>query len=248
MNDGGRPLGKILIVDDDPDVRETVGTFFAENDLPTYLASNGVELERQLTMNDPSLIILDLKLGEENGLDLLRSLRSQSDIPIIIMTGCHLAEIDRIIGLELGADDYIAKPFSLRELLARARGLLRRRQERRTKQRAVHVQNSAKRGYKFGVWRLELENRRLFGPNETRMPLTRGQYALLLAFLKAPRRVLSREKLTQLTRMQEDIDGRSIDIQVLRLRRKLGVDRDGHNAIRTVRGAGYVFALQVQSF
>src|ERR1700753_225311 len=246
MNDESRPLGKILIVDDDPDVRHTVGTYFSENNLPTYLASNGIELEREITINDPSLIILDLQLGEENGLDLLRSLRSRSDIPVIIITGCHLSETDRVTGLELGADAYVGKPFSFRELLARVRGLLRRRQERWLRRCAAHIRDSEGLGYKLGVWKLEFGNRQLCGPNEIKRSLTRSEYALLLAFLKAPRRLLAREKLVQLTRMQEDIDCRSIDIQIVRLRRKLEIDPGGPNVIQTVRGAGYVFMLPVQ--
>src|SRR5262245_13434658 len=111
MNDDDCPVGNILIVDDDPDVRQTVGAYFAEHNLPTFFASNGIELERQIALNDPSLILLDLKLRRENGLDLLRSLRSRSDVPIVIITGCHLEENDRAIGLELGADDYVGKPF-----------------------------------------------------------------------------------------------------------------------------------------
>ena len=124
MNDDNS--GNILIADDDPDLRQTLSAYFAAHKVPTFLASNGTELEQQIALNDPGLIILDLKLDGENGLDLLRSIRSRSDIPIIIVTGRHVGELDCVIGLEYGADDYVGKPFSLMELLARIRVVLRR--------------------------------------------------------------------------------------------------------------------------
>ncbi len=247
MHDGNDRLENILIVDDDPEVKQTISAYFAKHNLPTLFASNRMELERQIAMNNPVLIILDLKLGEENGLDLLRSLRSRSDTPIIIITGYHLDEIDRVIGLELGADDYVAKPFGLRELLARVRAVLRR-QGRQTEQRTERVRGPEKGGYRFGVWKLERGGRRLFGPNGATMSLSKGEYALLVAFLEAPQRVLSREELLQLTRKLGDVDDRSIDIQIMRLRRKLEIDLDCPRLIRTERGVGYVFTLPVDSF
>ena len=226
MNDDN--WGNILIVDDDPDVRQTVSAYFAAHNVPTFLASNGTELERQIALNDPSLIILDLKLDGENGQDLLRSLRSRSDIPIIIVTGCRLGELDRVVGLEHGADDYVGKPFSLLEMLARVRAVLRR-QGRQIEHRTGFVRDPEKGGYRFGGWRLERSSsRRLFNPDGARVPLTRAEYALLLAFLEAPQRALSREQLMQLTRMREDIHDRTVDNQILRLRRKLEVDCEIH--------------------
>ena len=250
MNDDNCPMENVLIVDDDPDVKQMISAYFAEHNLLTFPASNGIELERQIAMNDPSLILLDLKLNGENGLDLLRSLRSRSDIPVIIITGRHIEEIDRAIGLELGADDYVAKPFGLRELLARVRAVLRRpRRQRQIEQRTELVRGPEMGGYRFGGWTLERSSssRRLFNPDGARVPLSRAEYALLLAFLEAPQRVLSREKLMQLTRMREDINDRSVDNQVLRLRRKLETDSNGPGMIQTEHGVGYIFMLPVEA-
>lgn len=262
MNDDNRLMKNIVIVDDDPDVKQMISAYFAEHNLPTFPASDGIELERQIAMNDPSLILLDLKLSAENGLDLLRSLRSRSDIPVIIITGRHLEEIDRAIGLELGADDYVGKPFGLRELLARVRAVLRRpRQVKRigfmsgpetngdSRKGTERVNDPDTCGYRFAGWTLERSyNRRLFNPDGARVPLSRADYALLVAFLDAPQQVLSREKLMQLTRGREDINDRSIDIQILRLRRKLEDDWNRPLVIKTEHGAGYVFTLLVELF
>jgi DNA-binding response OmpR family regulator len=196
-----------------------------------------------LARNQPDLIVLDLRLGREDGLDLLRELRARSDIPVIITTGHRPDEIDRIVGLELGADDYITKPFSLGELLARIRAILRRRNARPTK-----PQRESERGsLRFGGWRLERRTRRLTNPRGEPVPLTKGQYALLTAFLAAPQRPLSREYLLQATRVHEDVFDRSIDMQVMRLRRKLGDSGGSSPIIRAERGVGYVFTLPVET-
>ncbi len=251
MNGENIGSGNIVIVDDDPGVKQTVSAYFANHNLPTFLASNRTELEQQIATNNPSLIILDLKLGEENGLDVLRSLRSRSDVPIIIITGHHLDEIDRAIGLELGADDYVGKPFGLRELLARVRAVLRRQGRRQIEQSSgmISCGPEEKNGYRFSGWTLERSSsRRLFNPDGARVPLTRAEYGLLLAFLGAPQRVLSREQLMQLTRMREDIHDRTVNNQILRLRRKLEVDWNHPLMIQTEHGVGYVFTPLVESF
>jgi len=197
---------------------------------------------RNFAVSDPDLVILDLRLGHEDGLDLLREIRSRSDVPIIIITGDRRDEIDRVVGLELGADDYVTKPFSLRELLARIRAVLRRREAGR----AVSRQDPARGRWKFGGWQLDRCTRHLTDPNGTKVVLTKGEYALLTAFLDAPQRPLSRECLLQATRVHEDIFDRSIDVQILRLRRKLETDPSTPSMIRTERGIGYVFALPVE--
>ena len=171
-------------------------------------------------------------------------IRSHSDVPVIITTGHRLDEIDRIVGLELGADDYIVKPFSLRELLACLRAVLRRQEM----ERVARTRDPERGGYRFEGWQLERRGRRLFDPNATPIALSKGEYALLLAFLEAPQRLLSREHLLQATRIHEDIFDRSIDVQVLRLRRKLEVDPSAPRVIQTERGIGYVFALPVEPF
>jgi two-component system, OmpR family, response regulator len=185
---------------------------------------------------------MDRQTDQNDGLDRLRSIRSRSDVPVI-MTGHRPDEADRVISLELGADDYVVKPFGLRELLARARAILRRRG-----MVCIARTNGSERGrYRFGGWRLERRSRKLIGPNEKPVSLSKGEYALLVAFLETPQRPLSREHLLQATRVHQDVFERSIDVQVARLRRKL----EGPNQapiIQTERGVGYFFALPVERF
>jgi DNA-binding response OmpR family regulator len=188
-------------------------------------------------------VILDLRLGQEDGLDLLREIRSRSDVPIIITTGHRRDEIDRVVGLELGADDYITKPFGLRELLARIRAVLRRRDAGQ----AVAQRDPERGRCRFGGWQLDRRSRRLNDSSGEPVALTKGEYALLIAFLDAPQRPLSREHLLQATRIHEDVFDRSIDVQVLRLRRKLETDSNAPRVILTERGVGYVFALPVET-
>jgi len=236
--------GHIVIVDDDPALRQMVTRYLEDHNVPARSVSNRIEMNRYFEGAHPSLIILDLRLGQDDGLDLLREIRSHSDVPVIITTGHRPDEIDRIVGLELGADDYIVKPFSLRELLARVRAVLRRQEMGRT----ARARDPERGGYRFNGWQLERRGRRLLDPNKAPVALSKGEYALLLAFLEAPQRPLSREQLLQATRVHEDIFDRSIDVQVLRLRRKLEVDPSAPRVIQTERGVGYVFALPVESF
>jgi len=237
-------VGHIVVVDDDLTLRQMVIRYLEEHNVPTKAASNRSELNHHLEAGQPSLIILDLRLGQDDGLDLLREIRSHSDVPVIITTGHRPDEIDRIVGLELGADDYIVKPFSLRELLARVRAVLRRHEMGR----AARARDPERGGYRFDGWKLERRGRRLVDPNEAPVPLSKGEYALLLAFLEAPQRPLTREHLLQATRIHEDIFDRSIDVQVLRLRRKLEADPTTPRVIQTERGVGYVFAVPVDPF
>jgi DNA-binding response OmpR family regulator len=237
-------VGHIVVVDDDPSLRQMVTRYLEDHNVPTKSASNKTELKRHFQGSLPSLIILDLRLGQDDGLDLLREIRSHSDVPVIITTGHRPEEIDRIVGLELGADDYIVKPFSLRELLARVRAVLRRQEMGRL----ARTHDPERGGYRFDGWLLERRGRRLLDPNATSVALSKGEYALLLAFLEAPQRTLSREHLLQATRVHEDIFDKSVDVQVLRLRRKLEIDPSAPRMIRTERGVGYVFALPVEPF
>jgi two-component system, OmpR family, response regulator len=236
--------GHIVVVDDDPSLREMVIRYLEDHNVPTKSASNRAELNRHFAGGVPSLIILDLRLGQDDGLDLLREIRSHSDVPVIITTGHRSEEIDRIVGLELGADDYIVKPFSLRELLARVRAVLRRQEMGR----AARASNPERGGYRFNGWVLERRGRKLVDPNGAPVSLSKGEYGLLLAFLEAPQRPLTREQLLQATRVHEDIFDRSIDVQVLRLRRKLEIDPSAPRVIQTERGVGYVFAAGVEPF
>ncbi|TCU72190.1 DNA-binding response OmpR family regulator [Bradyrhizobium sp. R2.2-H] len=237
-------VGHVVVVDDDPTLRQMVIKYLEEHNVPTRAACNRSELKHHFEAGRPSLIILDLRLGQDDGLDVLREIRSHSDVPVIITTGHRPDEIDRIVGLELGADDYIVKPFSLRELLARVRAVLRRQEIGR----AARARDPERGGYRFNGWKLERRGRKLIDPSQAQVPLSKGEYALLLAFLEAPQRPLTREHLLQATRIHEDIFDRSIDVQVLRLRRKLEVDPSAPRVIQTERGVGYIFAVPVDPF
>jgi len=229
-------------VEDDRTLRHLVMNYLEEHGIRTISASGREEVAGLLAREEPSLVILDLRLGQEDGLDLLREIRSHSDIPVIITTGHRRDEIDRVVGLELGADDYVTKPFGLRELLARIRAVLRRREAGQ-----AAVQRDPERGRcRFGGWELDRRSRRLSDSSGIPVALTKGEYALLIAFLDAPQRPLSREHLLQATRIHEDVFDRSIDVQVLRLRRKLETDPNAPRVILTERGVGYVFALPVE--
>src|SRR5450631_3777017 len=242
MSDVSSQQVSILVVEDDPIMQHMVINYLEQHDMRVVAASKPQDVARRFAESDPNLIILDLRLGQEDGLDLLREIRSQSDVPVIITTGHRRDEIDRVVGLELGADDYLTKPFGLRELLARIRAVLRRREAV-----VAAVQRDPERGrYRFGSWQLDRRNRRLSDANGNPVVLTKGEYALLLAFLDAPQRPLSREHLLQATRIHEDVFDRSIDVQVLRLRRKLENSPNTPSVIRTERGVGYVFTLPVE--
>jgi two-component system OmpR family response regulator len=233
---------QIIVADNDPAIRQMVSGYFEEQGMPVNAASSRRELYLHFVRGDPSLIILDLHFGSGSGLELLRQIRSCSNIAVIITTRCQTDELDRIVCLELGADHYIAKPFSVRELLARVRAVLRRQEVGR----AARSRNSERGGYRFDGWQLERRGRKLFDPQGTLVTLSKLEYALLHAFLEAPQRPLTREHLLQATRRYEDIFDRSVDVQVCRLRHKLNLNP--RSLIHTERGVGYVFAMSVESY
>jgi len=239
----GVKTARILIVDDDPSMQQVLVSYFHQQEMDAVFASGRREALRHIT-SDPSVVILDLRLGDEDGLDLLREIRSRSDVPVIITTGHRCDDIDRIVGLELGADDYLTKPFNPRELLARVRAVWRRQDMART----TLPRRAERGGFVFDGWRLERRTRRLTDRQGNPVPLTKSEYALLVAFLEAPGRPLSREYLLQTTRMREDIFDRSIDSQVLRLRRKLETVPSEPRHIHTERSVGYIFATPVERF
>jgi two-component system, OmpR family, response regulator len=230
---------QILYIDDDPTLQQMVRNYLEGRNLLVVSGSGGRDVARQFGVGTPDLVILDLRLGQEDGLDLLREIRSHSDVPVIITTGYRRDEVDRVVGLELGADDYLMKPFGLRELLARICAVMRR-------YRTVAERNTEKGCFRFGGWQLDRRIRQLIDPDGEAVVLTKGEYALLNAFLDAPQRPLTREYLLQVTRLHEDAFDRSIDVQVLRLRRKLETDPSTPLVIRTERGVGYVFDLPVE--
>jgi two-component system, OmpR family, response regulator len=236
------PAKRVLVIDDDRFMQEMLINYLEQHNMRVVSATQKQEVMRHFAVSKPHIVILDLRLGQEDGLDLLRDIRTRSDVPVIIMTGHRGDEIDRVVGLELGADDYITKPFGLRELLARIRAVLRRRQTG-----LVVSQRDSEHGRcRFGAWQLDRRTRRLTDPSGNAVALTKGEYALLIAFLDSPQRPLSREHLLQATRIHEDVFDRSIDVQILRLRRKLEADPSAPRIIHTERGVGYVFVLPVE--
>lgn len=232
----------ILIVDDDPAIRRMVGEFLDQYDYGVYLAENGREMSRYVDERSVDLVVLDMKLAAEDGLTLIRELRLRSHVPIIALTGTRREEADRIMGLEFGADDYVLKPFSPRELLARIRAVLRRAEL----SHSLQNEHEKRTRYRFDGWELNMRTHRLTSPRGDSVELSRGEFALLTAFLRSPQQILSREQLLAATRMHEDVFDRSVDAQILRLRRKLETDPSNPHLIRTERGAGYMFAAAVQ--
>jgi two-component system OmpR family response regulator len=235
----------ILVVDDDPLIRELLTDYLSENEFKVSTAANGAEMTRVLRESVIDLVMLDLRLGGEDGMHLARELRDVSRIPMIILTGKR-DEADRVMGLEIAADDYVTKPFSNRELLARIRAVLRRYRSQPAE--AVPGAAPKRRAYRFEGWELNLMTRRLTAPDGRRVELSNGEFNLLLALCEAPERVLSRDQLLELSRLHgAEVYDRSIDVQILRLRRKIEVDASAPKFIVTERGAGYVFNAKVDA-
>jgi two-component system, OmpR family, response regulator len=236
-------MSHVLVVDDDPSMREVIGSYLEGKNFQVSAVSDGRGMARVLADKAVDLIILDLKLANEDGLDLLRGLGNGSDVPIILVTGHRREEADRVVGLELGADDYMVKPFGLRELLARVRAVLRRSEAAELRSR----RNGKRIRYRFAGWELNMRTRSLTSPSGNVAPLTAGEFNLLAAFLRSPQQVLSREQLLAASRVHdEEVFDRSVDIQILRLRRKLEGNPSEPQLIKTERGAGYVFTATVE--
>jgi DNA-binding response OmpR family regulator len=232
----------VLVVDDDADVRQMIVDYLGDNDIRTTALPDGRDVNRIMAEDVIDLLILDLKLPGEDGLQIVRRLRDDSNLPIIMLSG-RRDEADRVMGLELGADDYLTKPFSPRELLARIRALLRRARAQQT----VADGLARVRAYRFAGWVLNVRLRRLTTPIGEAVALTNNEFNLLAAFLAAPQRVLTREQLLDMSRLHNDeVYDRAIDVQVGRLRRKLEAE-DGMSFIRTERGAGYAFTAEVEA-
>jgi len=230
----------ILIVDDDREIRTLLMRFLGEHGYRVTPAADGKGMMAALRAGRFDLIVLDLMLPGEGGLQLCRRVRQEMTIPILMLTALS-SEADRVLGLELGADDYLTKPFSPRELMARINAILRRA--------ALASAEDASRpqAYGFGGWALEIGKRQLRSPQGTLLPLTSGEFDLLLAFVEHPQRVLSRDQLLDLTRGRSSVlFDRSIDVQVSRLRRKIEVDPNMPDLIKTVRSGGYIFTPDIQ--
>jgi two-component system OmpR family response regulator len=232
----------ILVVDDDREIRDLLARFLARHGLRVTSAKDGAEMMAALDSWAIDLVVLDLMMPGEDGLSLTRRLRGRgSTIPIIMLTAMG-EETDRIIGLEMGADDYLAKPFNPRELLARIKAVLRRAQS----PGPVAPQDRGNR-HRFLGWVLNAATRDLTSPDGIVVTLSAGEFDLLLAFIEHPRRVLSRDQLLDLARGRSAVPfDRSVDIQVSRLRRKLGDDANKPELIKTVRGGGYLFTPEVE--
>ncbi len=231
----------ILIVDDDQEIRDLLSRFFEKHGFRTKVAKCGREMRRTLDDWAIDLVVLDLMLPDENGLTLCRQLRQQSKLPIIMLTAMG-EETDRIVGLEVGADDYLPKPFNPAELLARVRAVLRR-----THPGPQKIDGARSTVYRFAGWTLETGRRRLVSPEELLVDLTSGEYELLVAFVQRPQRVLSRDQLVDLARGRVAAPfERSIDVQVSRLRRKIERGPKQPELIKTVRAGGYTFTPTVE--
>ncbi len=233
--------GHILVVDDQQEIRDVVQEYLTGEGFRVSTAHDGAGMRRVLSQTPADLVILDLMLPGEDGLTLARALRSQSGIGIIILTG-RGETVDRIIGLEMGADDYLPKPFHLRELLARVKSVLRRVQSR-----TGEGPQPARSHARFAGWSLDLSSRELTSPTGEAVRLTTGEFDLLAAFVSNANQVLSRDRLLDLARNREagPFD-RTIDVQVGRLRRKLEDDPQNPSLIKTVRGSGYIFTPTVE--
>jgi DNA-binding response OmpR family regulator len=234
----------VLALDDDPSIRQLVSDYLTENELRVTAVATGKELDAVMARETIDLVVLDLRLQQgEDGLQIARRLRETSAIPILMLTG-RAEEADRVMGLELGADDYLTKPFSPRELLARIRALLRRARTQATVADAI----AQVRAYRFSGWELNIGLRKLKAIDGRSVDLTNGEFSLLAAFVSAPQRILSRDQLLDLSRLHNaEVYDRSIDVQILRLRRKIEADPAHPAFIKTERGAGYFFDAVVEA-
>jgi DNA-binding response OmpR family regulator len=233
-------LKHILVVDDDNAIRGLLTDYLSKYALRVTAVANSQEVARVFATDSVDLLIVDLNLGHEDGMEIVRNLATKTDVPIIIISGHRLEEADKVVGLELGAIDYITKPFGMREFLARIRAGLR--------DRPMRVVDKDRRSYIFNDWKLSLRHRRLVAGTGEEVKLTAGEFNLLVAFLKSPKQILSREQLLSASRVHdEEVFDRSIDVLILRLRRKLEIDSSTPELIKTERGAGYFLDADVKT-
>jgi DNA-binding response OmpR family regulator len=243
MIDPAERLGHILVVDDDPRIRQMLTRYFEQEGYQVCAAADGVAMRAQLNAKPIDVILLDIVMPGQDGLTIAREIRAKSDVGIIMLTSKDEV-LDRVVGLEVGADDYIAKPFHLREVLARVKSLVRRRKPapdpaRRTEEKAEDV-------IRFDGWVLDTARRQLVSPSGKDVALTSGEFDLLAALAKHPGRVFSRETLMEHTRGRElKAFDRTIDAQIARLRKKIEQDPKNPTIVRSVRAVGYVFTAKV---
>ena len=233
---------RILIVDDDEDIRKLLEEYLRKNGFDAHAVADGPAMREALAAKPASLVVLDLMLPGEDGLSLCRQLRARSQVPVLMLTAKG-DPVDRIIGLEMGADDYLAKPFDPRELVARIRSILRR-----AKALPADTEINVPESFSFSGWRLDTRERNLRAPDGVVVPLSGAEYRLLLIFLQNANAVVSRDQLSNFT-FGHDADplDRTIDMQVSRLRERLRDQAREAAIIKTVRGKGYVLAVRVES-
>ena len=232
--------GRVVVVDDDPGIRDVISDFLGRHGFEVETAADGAGLNRALAQAPADVVVLDVMLPGEDGLQICRRL-SAAGGPAVIMLSAMGEETDRIVGLELGADDYLPKPCNPRELLARVRAVMRRRGEPRGEDGSMGAQCD------FAGWQLDLVRRELRTPDGVVVNLSGGEFSLLRAFVEHPQRVLTRDQLLELARGPDsEAYDRAIDVQISRLRRKLGDGGVGGELIRTVRNGGYMFMSKVQ--
>jgi DNA-binding response OmpR family regulator len=235
----------IVIVDDEPPAREMVGDYLRMHGFSVGLCDGGASLRQSIAQRMPDLIVLDLNMPEEDGLSIIRDLKQRTSVPIIMLTATASA-IDRVVGLELGADDYLAKPCELRELLARVRSVLRRSgqgQQPTIPASAAGTATAATVRVRFGTKWLDHDAQALRDDQGNEHPLTASEYGLLKVFAANPKRVLSRDRLLELANARDaEAFDRAIDLRIMRIRRKIEPDPAHPSVIRTIRGGGYLFS------
>jgi two-component system OmpR family response regulator len=236
----------IIIVDDEAPAREMVGDYLKMHGFTITLCDGGKSLRSAIESSVPDLVVLDLNMPEEDGLSIIRDLKSRTNVPVIMLTATA-SPIDRVVGLELGADDYIAKPCELRELMARIRSVLRRSAPVKLATEAVAAAASSKaakeRLVRFGTKWLDLEAQALRDDEGNEHPLTASEFGLLKVFAANPKRVLSRERLLELANARDsEAFDRAVDLRIMRIRRKIEPDPTKPAVIRTIRGGGYLFS------
>jgi two-component system, OmpR family, response regulator len=237
---------KVFIVDDDPEIRTLLVSYLSSQGMAVSEVGSEAELLSQMQVTDPDVILLDVNLGVEDGFSIARRLRENWQGGLIMLTG-RGDTIDRVVGLEIGADDYVSKPFDLRELLARIRSVGRRSvKEEKSQGGELHQSAAHMKKFRFEQFSLTVEARELRADDDQVIALTSGEFNLLLALVENHGRVLSRDALLQLTHRREAAPfDRTIDVQIGRLRKKLGDDSSMPRIIKSVRGEGYLFALKV---
>ena len=234
---------QVLVVDDDQAIRELLAEYLTKNNYEVVTAEDGIEMQQKLSGNSPDLIILDIMLPGDDGFTLCQHIRQNSNVPIIMLTA-NSDEMDRILGLEIGADDYIGKPFSPRELLARIKALLRRTDFAKKAEQIIEKS----RYFYFANWKLDSQQRNLVDKDNQCVFLTGADFQLLMLFLNNPNTAISRDQISQTLHGRDAFaNERGIDVHLSRLRQCLGDDAKAPKIIKTVRGAGYVFIAEVST-